>query len=201
MLTKLQKRAVELTYRHGLTHLSSVLNTVPVLEEIYNHKHGWGEPVVLGNCHASVALYVVLELHGMGDADKMIRDYGVHCHRDMDRGIWVSGGSLGQSETVAVGLALADRNLKVWLVTSDGALMEGASWEAMRIARQQELDNLRVHVIANGFGAYRKIETWELPDLPRNSSISFGVHLPEFLRGLDGHYLLLNEEQYQTLMK
>lgn len=200
MLTKLQKRAVELSFKHKLTHVSSVLNTVPVLQKIYDDRQDH-EPVVVGNGHASLAHYVVLEAHGLCDAEEMIRDYGTHASRDMKRGVWVSNGSLGQAETVAVGLALADPTRKVWLVTSDGACMEGAVWEAMRITAMTHCDNLHVRLIANGYGAYRGIYTWELPNFPTSFVAYYRDNrLPRWLQGLDGHYLTLTGDQYNELM-
>lgn len=192
MLSDLQKRCVELSFRHKLSHVSSVLNCVDVLADIYAKRKD-DDPVVLANCHASLALYVVLESLGKCDAEEMIRDHGVHCHRDMPRGIWVSGGSLGQAETVAVGLALSDRNRTVWLVTSDGACMEGAVFEAMRISNKL-CPNLRWHIIFNGFGAYGEIRLFDLPRWPASTTFhTVGGDYPEFLQGLRGHYLILKK--------
>lgn len=200
MFSDLAKRVIELSYRHQLTHVSSALNCVDLIDEIYGQREDH-EPFVLGNSHAALALYVVLENRGKCDAEKMIDIHGTHAGRDMEHGIWVSGGSLGQAETIAIGLALADRKRKVWLVTSDGACMEGAIWEAARYARQRDLHNLKAFIVFNGFGAYQKIAGSDLPN-------GFGWNVrevdtskwPGWLRGLPGHYLKLSEEQYTELM-
>lgn len=107
MLTELEKRCVEISYQHKLTHVSSVLNTVEVIAKIYRDR-AENDPFVLGNSHASLALFVVLEKQGICDAVEMMLKHGTHASRDMEYGVWVSGGSLGQAETVAVGLAIAD---------------------------------------------------------------------------------------------
>ena len=111
-LNPLEKRIVELSFQHKLTHVSSCLNVVNLLDWIYEQR-GKDDPVVLDNSHAGLALYVVLEEHDLCDAEQMIEDHGTHAGRDPERGIWVSGGSLGQPATVAVGLAMADKNRKV----------------------------------------------------------------------------------------
>ncbi len=197
-LNPLERRIVELSYKHRLSHISSCLNCVNLIADIYD-KRSDHEPFILGAGHASLAHYVVLESRGMCDAQEMITKHGVHSSRDITNGIWCSNGSLGQAETVAVGFALADRNRKVWLVTSDGSCMEGSVYEAMRFA-SHNCPNLSIHVTFNGLGAYGPIT---LGDLPIEAEIYYvdQERYPEFLRGLAGHYIVLNEAQYQQIMQ
>lgn len=198
-MNTLEKKVIELTYRNGLTHLSSCLNCVNLISDIYD-KMEEGDPFILGNCHASLAHYVVLEKHGFGKAQDMIEKHGVHASRDMAHGIWCSGGSLGQPETVAVGFALADPKRNVWLVTSDGSCMEGATYEAIRFGTKN-CPNLKITVVFNGYGAYSEISWTDLP-----TELGIDLHYvdqsnyPEWLRGLPGHYLKLTKEQYEELM-
>lgn len=197
-MNTLEARCAELSYRHGLTHVSSVLNTVNILDLIYRARKP-DDPVVLGNSHAALALYVVLDSFGLCDVNEMIHKHGTHASRDMANGIWVSGGSLGQAETIAVGMAIADRSKTVYLVTSDGACAEGSVWEAFRLAARLRLTNLNVTVIANGFGGNGEISIGELHtqllsiNLPYlevvNTNIRFESQLPEWLQGLKGHYV------------
>lgn len=197
-MNKLEKRVIELTYKNGLTHLSSCLNCVNLISDIYD-KMEEGDPFILGNCHASLAHYVVLEKHGFCDAQELIEKHGVHASRDMEHGIWVSGGSLGQPETVAVGFALADPKRNAWLVTSDGSCMEGATMESTRFA-STHCPNLNVYVVFNGFGAYSKIHADELPiEAEINLYVVDQSRYPEWLRGLPGHYLKLTKDQYEEL--
>lgn len=203
-MTTLQKRCVELSFHNKLTHVSSVLNTVSVIDTIYSSKLKEGDPFVLGNSHAALALFVVLEKMGVCDAGEMICRHGTHACRDMDRGIWVSGGSLGQAETIAVGLALGNPKKTTWLVTSDGACMEGCIWEAMRIAEVQKVENLSVHIIYNGFGAYGPVNLRHVFSAVHTRATIHEVptwEYPDWLQGLPGHYLTLNREQYEELMK
>ena len=71
-MNTLEKRCIELSYKHRLTHISSVLNTVNLLDSIYLLRVP-SDPVVLGNSHAALALYVVLESRGLCDAEAMIK--------------------------------------------------------------------------------------------------------------------------------
>jgi len=201
-MNTLEKRIIDLSYKHGLTHISSCLTTLPALEDIYRVKEP-NDEVVLGNSHSALALYVLLEEKGI-NAEDLIKRMGTHAERSLKDGIYVSGGSLGQAETVAVGMALADRSRTVYLVTSDGACAEGSVWEALRIAGDFRLENLRVSVIANGYSAYGRID---LDDLERRLKTFYPVlfyrvnlfDYPDFLQGIDGHYVKLDEEKYKEI--
>jgi len=204
-MTSLQKRCADISFRHKLTHVSSVLNTVHVLDDIYANRKD-GDPVVLGNSHAALALWVVLEKYGLCDAEDMLGRYGTHACRDMEHGVWVSGGSLGQAETVAVGLALGDPHHETWLVTSDGACMEGAVAEAFRLASKW-CSNLSVRVVFNGCGGYSAIPLEDINMIVYPLGSKCWIHsvhqdnYPEWLRGLEGHYLTLTQSQYEELMR
>jgi len=205
MLNKLERRAIEISYKQKRSHLSSVLTTLPTIDKIYDIKKK-DEPFVLGNSHAALALWVVLEKHGLCDAEEMAEKYGTHAERDMEHGVWVSGGSLGQAETVAVGLALADRKTNVYLVTSDGACAEGSVWEALRIAAEQRLENLRITVIANGLSALGTVDTQYLQHRLQSFFPTMVVapnlfHLPEFIQGVAGHYVVLDEQMFKEITK
>lgn len=196
-MNQLEQRIIELSYKHQLTHVSSCLNTVNLLAWIYDQRND-DEPVCLDNSHAALALYVVLEKHGLCDAEEMVNKHGTHAGRDMEHGIWVSGGSLGQPATVAVGMALAYKTRKVWLVTSDGACMEGANHEALRVGFKH-CPNLQVYVVFNGLGAYGKIGHGDIP-IEANVHYVDTRHYPGFLCGLEGHYLKLSQTQHDQLM-
>lgn len=199
-MNDLETRIIELSYVHKLTHISSCLNCINLIDWIYRERKP-EEPFVLGNGHAGLALYVVLEKYGFCDAEEMIKKHGVHPSRDMPNGIYVSSGSLGQAETVAVGLALAYKSRKVWLVTSDGACAEGSVHEALRVGDKYCRANLETFIVANGYGAYGKIYEHELPQFPNVRIHNVDTrHYPDWLRGLNGHYLQLSKEQHDELM-
>jgi transketolase len=96
-------------------------------------------------------------------------------------------------------MALADKTRKVWLVTSDGASMEGASMEAFRVARKHCL-NLEIFVVYNGLGAYGRIDQSDIPVEVHMHYVDYRNY-PVWLRGLEGHYLKLTKEQRDELMK
>ena len=204
-MTELQRRCLDISYKNKLGHLSSVLTSVDIIDELYTQKKV-DEPFVLGNSHAALALWVVLEKHHLCDAEEMQKKYGTHASRDMEHGVWVSGGSLGQPECVAVGMALADRNKNVYLVTSDGGCAEGSVWEALRVAAEQRLENLRIVVIANGTSALDRVDV-EYLELRLKSFYPLIVakpnlyEFPEWVQGCNGHYVIMDEKMYQEAIK
>lgn len=202
-LNKLERRIVDLSYKHHLSHLSSCLTAVRLIDNIYKVKKP-DEPFVLDNGHAGLALYTVLEKFEGQDAEALLLKHGVHPNRDEKDGIWASSGSLGQGLPIAVGMALADRSRPVYCLTSDGAMNEGSNWEALRIAGDQRLENLRITVNANGYSAYGKTNPdlldarmqYFYPSLVLQTDM---FHFPDWLQGIDGHYHVMSEADYQEI--
>lgn len=197
------KRVIDISFNKKLTHLCSVITSLPIIDKIYSIKKS-EDIFVLGNSHAALALWVVLEDRRICNAEEMVDKYGTHAFRDIKNGVYCSGGSLGQAETIATGMALANRDRDVYLVTSDGACAEGSIWEALRIAHDQKLSNLKVVVIANGQSATGEVD---IDYLERRLKSFFDVVIyrtnmdkfPESLRGIQGHYNCLSQEDYVKL--
>lgn len=204
MLNKLEKRCIELTYGHNMTHLGSVLTAVGLIDKIYLAKNK-DDKFVLSSGHAFLAHAVVLEKNGVGDADSLIERHGTHPNRDPLNKIWVSTGSLGQGLPIAVGMAVARPEIDIFVLVSDGELAEGSCWEALRIAGELRLENLKVVVNANGYSALGKTDVDMLdtrlqmfyPCLVVRTDL---FKYPEWLQGVTAHYLALNDEQYKELM-
>lgn len=156
-MNQLERRVIDISYQERVGHLSSNLNAVNIIEEIYQTKRP-DDVFILSSGHAALALYVVLEKHLGHDAVQLFHKHGVHPHRDLDSGIYCSTGSLGQGITVAVGHALADRNRDVYCLLSDGECGEGSVWESLRFIQEARLDNLQVYVNVNGMIAYDLID-------------------------------------------
>ena len=199
MLTKLERRLVDISYELKLSHLSAYFTSVDIIDKIYSVKKK-GEPFILSQGHAFAALAVVLEKYEGKDALELVRKYGTHPTRCKEDGIDLSTGSLGQGIAVAVGMAIADRSKNVYVLTSDGEMTEGACWEALRIAGEQKLENLRISVNANGWSAYNKVDV-DLLDLRMQyfyPSLVIKTNMfkfPEWLQGISGHYQKIDSEE------
>ncbi|KRE63171.1 transketolase [Nostocoides sp. Soil756] len=128
---------------------------------------------VLSCGHSSLTQYVQLYLSGYGlelDDLKALRTWGSltpgHPEVHHTKGIEITTGPLGSGLASAVGMAMAQRRQRgmldpdakagespfdhhVWVLASDGDLMEGVASEACSLAGHQELGNLTVVYDAN----------------------------------------------------
>lgn len=196
----LKRRIVEISYKKKLSHISSCLTAVDIIEEIYRDKRK-DEPFILSSGHAGLALYVVLEKYEGKDAERIFDHHGVHPDRCDNCGISCSTGSLGMGLPIALGMALADTNRNVFCLVSDGECTEGSIYESIRIMAENMTLNLSVSVNINGYSAYKEISR-EIAEVPRTRSIYTDMDdYPEYLQGLEGHYHVLNEKEYLEVMK
>lgn len=196
----LKRRIIEISYKHKLSHLGSCLTAVDIIKEIYDVKKQ-DERFVLSSGHAGLALYVVLEKYLKLDAEKIFNHHGVHpdyceeCHIDC------SSGSLGNGLPIAVGMALADRSKVCYTLISDGECSEGSIWEALRIANEQKLNNLKIYLNFNHWGAYKEIPYYpindeEFPYIDLKIKETNFDDFP-FLIGQSAHYITLSEENFK----
>ncbi len=123
---------------------------------------------VLSAGHSSLTLYIQLYLSGYGlelDDLKALRTWGSatpgHPEVHHTTGVEITTGPLGSGLASAVGMAMAQRRQRglldpdtpegespfdhhVWVIASDGDIMEGVASEASSLAGHQELSNLTV---------------------------------------------------------
>lgn len=223
-----RRRVIEMSYEAGASHLGSALSMVDIVEAVYGVKES-DEKYVMSNGHAASALYAVMERYGLLKNPKL-DVLGIHPDRNVELGIEVSSGSLGQGLPIAVGMALANRERNVYCSVSDGECAEGSIWEAILITSKERLTNLKIIVNANGYGGYGEVDTNQLV----TSLQSFGLNLVEvdghdidslksalqiksikpvivfahtrvdelpFLQGLPAHYHKMTREQYELALQ
>ena len=147
-----KRRILDLSYKLKLSHIGSCLTILDILVEIYQQKKP-NEKVVLDGGHAHLAHLVIREKY---EGRKIREIHDIHCNTK--DGCDVPTGSLGTGLGISVGLALADRAKNVYVVVTDGGMMEGSNWEALRIADELKLDNLKIYCNANGYAAYQKVD-------------------------------------------
>ncbi len=140
-------------------HPGIVLSAAPIIYSIYaNHlrlnlSHQSSDRFVLSAGHGSALLYATLHMFGFPisiDDLKQFRNKGSitpgHPENFMTPGVEMTTGPLGQGIAGAVGLAIGDRYLQknnfVYVLCSDGDLMEGISYESLSLAGNLKLNNL-----------------------------------------------------------
>jgi len=196
----LQNRIIELSIKHKLSHISSCLTAVDIINEIYAQK-GENDVFVLSSGHAALALYVVIEKYQRISAETLLEKYGVHPSFDKAAKIYCSTGSLGLGITVAVGYALSNRTKNVYCLISDGESFEGSVWESLNFAGNHKLVNLKVYANLNGYSAYDKVDQGNLiaklvTFLPTINIRLTNVDEYPALQGLGGHYKVLKEHPH-----
>jgi transketolase len=202
-MVKLKKRILDIAYKNKLSHLGSYLSSVDIIDKIYSKKN-LEDIFILSSGHAALAMYVVIEKYTGIDAEELFKKHGGHPHRDEPNGIFCSTGSLGMGLTVAVGRALANPNKKVYVLISDGECAEGSIWESLRFIKENNLENIEVHVNVNGYAAYDKVDTNYLIKrlevfLPSIHIHKTTVNQTPFLKGLNAHYHVMSEQDYLSI--
>jgi transketolase len=120
---------------------------------------------VLSSGHASALLYSLLHLAGYGlpmEELQRFRQFGSktpgHPEHELTRGVETTTGPLGQGLGNAVGMAIAEAksahrfnrdgfplfDYRIWVIASDGDLMEGLSHESCSLAGHLRLSRLKV---------------------------------------------------------
>lgn len=193
---------IELAYRAGKNsaHCGGSLSAVEILATLYHKQLKWNasdldnrDRVIISKAHASLVQYCVLESVGRLTKEELFTfeqngsNYTVHAHKNIEKGLEFSGGSLGLGISYAVGVAYALKekcsNARVYVLLGDGECNEGIVWEALMFAKHNALSNLTVivdhnHLQADGF-VEEVLDTASLADKFR----AFGFNTYE----VDGH--------------
>jgi transketolase len=152
----------------GQGYIGQALDIADVLAVAYFHAMRYDfnnaqwegrDRFLMSNGHYAIALYAALvegglipkaEMETYGSDDSRLPMSGMASYTP---GMEMSGGSLGQGMTIAVGRALGlkrkQSDARVFLLFSDGELDEGAMWEGMMSAAHYKLDNLIAIVDVN----------------------------------------------------
>jgi transketolase len=204
-MTPTERRLIDITYQERLSHLSSTLSALPIIEEIYRLRKD-DEVFILSNGHAGLALYVVLEKYYNVDPVALLHKHGIHPGRDLENHLYCSTGSLGSGLPIAVGHALANPSKNVYCMISDGEAAEGSIWEALRYINEKNINNIHVYANINGMGAYDHIDVMSLTARLKAFYPRINIRLSEphnfsFAQGLLTHYYVLKPEDYAELIK
>jgi transketolase len=163
---RLRRRILDLSQKVSALHIAPAFSCMEILDTIYfglMRRNGDGsspDVFLLSKGHGAMAQYVVLEELGVlrkADLDDYCQPHGhIGAHPDYGLpGIEASTGSLGHGLPMSLGICLANKERKltstVYMVMSDGELMEGSTWEAVLAAPNLGVSDIVVVVDFNGF--------------------------------------------------
>ena len=205
-LSDLEKRILNISYKNKLSHLSSNLTAVGIIDEIYSVRKD-SDPFILSSGHAGLALYVVLEKFYGLNAEKLHEKHGVHPNRDLKDKIYYSTGSLGCGLPAAIGMALANKNQNVYCLISDGESFEGSIYESLNIINQKKISNIKVFININGYSALAELDKDRVSLLMKALMPSIEIrrtdHIQDnyqYLNGVQGHYKTLSQLELEGLI-
>ena len=200
---RLRRNIVTMIAEAASGHPGGSLSSVEILTSLYfrvlrhdPHNPSWPDRdrFVLSKAHACPVLYAALAEAGYFPQEELMTFRKInsrlqgHAHI-MTPGVEMSGGSLGQGLSFAIGTALAarldGRASRTYVLLGDGECDEGQVWEAAMSAAHYGLDNLVALIDRNSIQNDRWThQVMELEPLPAKWS-AFGWHTVE----IDGHDL------------
>ena len=203
-------------------HQGTAMALAPLAHVLYSRvlRHapqnsGWKnrDRFILSNGHASILQYAMLYLNGYGlelDDIKAFRQWESqtpgHPEVGHTNGVEVTTGPLGQGFANAVGMAIAERNLRerfgadvmdhhTYVLAGDGCFMEGVSHEAASLAGHLGLDRLVCIFDDNGITIDGSTTLTCSDDVAQRFS-SYGwnvIHAGEIGEDLDALEKMLND--------
>ena len=155
---ELRRDILKYCYSAGACHLGSALSCVDIIDDIYMKKKK-EDLFIFSKASGVAAFLVVLVKHKIIPKSKIVH-YLKHYplpSKEVPGVIW-SGGSLGHGLPFAVGLALANRKRKVYVLLGDSEIQCGTTWESILFAKHHSLKNLKIYVDRNELQALGKTE-------------------------------------------
>ncbi|MFC0531741.1 1-deoxy-D-xylulose-5-phosphate synthase N-terminal domain-containing protein [Phytohabitans kaempferiae] len=160
LATRIRRHAVRMVAAHGLGYLGQALSAAEILATLYARVYRpRTDRIVISPGHYVIGAFAAAVETGLLD-EAELATYGHDGSRleaigtERSPGLDLTGGSLGQGLSGAVGFALSDRmrgrtEARTVVLVSDGELEEGQVWEAAMFAAHHRLDNLVAVIDAN----------------------------------------------------
>lgn len=145
----------------GSGHYASSMSALEIMYPLFYEQGVKPDEFILSKGHAAPALYAIL--HDLGYlSEKQLacfRQYdGLPGHPEIGiNGVLCSSGSLGMGISKAIGLAYANPKKTYHVLVGDGELQEGQNWEALFHIARNGIENVIIHVDANGMQYSGKI--------------------------------------------
>jgi len=168
-------RILEISLKVSALHIGGAFSCIEILDVIYsifmkkNIQNNINDTFILSKGHGCMAQYVILESLGIlskYDLNNFSKKDGIlGVHPDLGNpGIEASTGALGHGLGMAVGIAQANKILKLdcvtYIVMSDGEAQEGSVWEAALMASSLKLNNIIAFIDYNKMMSIGKISDY-----------------------------------------
>ena len=183
---------MEVSQKVDALHVAPAFSCLEIVDTALNTvmdaPYGGSDSFILSKGHGAMALYVVLEEAGILDPEEVNKisqsgsSIGGHPDRGLP-GVVASTGSLGHGLPIALGIARGKRESgdpgRVYVVMSDGELMEGSVWEGLLLGPSLGISNVTIIVDHNGSisrGDIANVQPNLIPIAPKLAAFGWVVH-------------------------
>lgn len=152
---EIREKTIDYHRKTQIPHIGCGLSIIEILTTLYYGVMKFGNNFILSKGHASAPLYVILNEKGLIPSSEL---YRLEEHPTLNKGYGIDAttGSLGHGLSIGAGMALANRQNRVYVLIGDGECDEGQIWEAARIASKLKLKNLIAIIDCNGFQGFKE---------------------------------------------
>lgn len=157
MIKELRREILQASFDAGACHIGSALSCLPIMYELFYEVLKDDDIFIFSKASGAATYYAILTDKGYFPKEKLayyLKNYPL-ASKEVP-GVLHSVGSLGHGLPVAVGLAYANPNKRVFVLISDGEVEEGTTYESALFSYQHNLKNLYVYVDNNGIQACGK---------------------------------------------
>ena len=188
-------------------HIGPALSCVDIVDFIFYTllQNQSSNDFILSKGHGAMALYAIQFSKGIITEDQFLsicqKNSNLGGHPDRGNpGVFASTGSLGHGLPIALGICLARKERKImkdiYLVLSDGELMEGSNWEALLLAPSLGIKNICIFIDHNKSISRGNIDELHPNFLPIKEKLSiFGWEVEE----CDGHNQIDILQKYEQI--
>ena len=177
---QLRKRILDLSLNVPALHVGGSFSSAELIQTIFEIKNDKRDKFILSKGHVGILLYSILEQKGLikkKDLDNYCKKngfLGVHPEIYIN-GVEASTGSLGHGLGIAAGMSLSKKYKNIYILCSDGELMEGSIWESVLMISSFKLNNIILLVDNNDLqSATRATDTHPSLYPIKNKFRSFG---------------------------
>lgn len=147
---------LELSQKVGALHIGGSFSSVEIVDCIYNVLKKKNDKFILSKGHTGILQYTILQYKKIISKKKLFsycqKNSTLGVHPDYGSiGIEASTGSLGHGLGLAAGMSFGmKRQNNIYVVMSDGELMEGTTWEYALTISSFKINNIILVVDKNG---------------------------------------------------